>query len=185
MGRRKRWGRRHQLRRILSRHSSACSGALVGADLDMNGVAGRGLGLRAVASFVGATGTRRLPLFCGVAVTVVGLWSAVDAQQAGYLVNKDHLRCVIDNIDRYKSSPKNPVIIFLEICPETELTPEVLAGMVTNELPTIKGTPTPPDKPERHLSLRKADLGCLARFKNLVESSTESTVLLPANICGR
>lgn len=127
---------------------------------------------------------RGVPLLCGIAISVAGLWSAVDAQQAGYLVNRDHLRCVIDNIDRYKSSPQDPVIIFLEICPETELPPEVIAGSATNELPPIKGTLTPPDKPERHLSLRKAELGCLARFRNLVESATESTVLLPANICG-
>jgi hypothetical protein len=108
----------------------------------------------------------------------------VNAEEApAHVFRKDQLRCVIDHLAKYESSPNDPVIIFLEICPDLTATPARLAKITKFELPTIAGTPDRQGKPERHLSIKKAELKCLLQYRPLVEGSDDSVVRIPATLC--
>src|SRR5271157_2354251 len=129
------------------------------------------------------------PMLRCLAATVVAYsvpCAAVSAQEAAdHLFVKDQLKCVIDHIDKYESSPSDPVIIFLEICPDLSISAAKLATMTRYELPTVIGTPYAPGNPERHLSIKKADLKCLLQYRPLVESNDGSMVRLPGMLCGQ
>jgi hypothetical protein len=62
----------------------------------------------------------------------------VNAERTGHVFRKDQLRCVIDNLAKYESSPNDPIIIFLEICPDLTATPARLAKITKFELPTSR-----------------------------------------------
>ena len=130
---------------------------------------------------------RCIALSCCLAATVVAYpalcAAANDEEAAGHIFRKDQLRCVIDHLDKYEASPNDPIIIFLEICPDLTVTPARLAKSTKFELPTIAGTPDRQGKPERHLSIKKAELKCLLQYRPLVEGSDDSVVRIPAAIC--
>lgn len=130
---------------------------------------------------------RCIAILCSLAATVVAYpalcAAANDEEATGHIFRKDQLRCVIDHLDKYEASPNDPIIIFLEICPDLTVTPARLAKITKFELPTIAGTPDRQGKPERHLSIKKAELKCLLQYRPLVEGGDDSVVRLPAAIC--
>jgi hypothetical protein len=104
------------------------------------------------------------------------------AASSGFLVRKSQLECVIDNLDKYLNSGTDPIVIYLNICPQLTLTPDMIARMAVNELPRIGRGVQDSSSPETVLALTKADLICLRDVVKTLKVTGEN-VHVPAELC--
>lgn len=126
----------------------------------------------------------RKVLLAGVAVlTATFVAVSSTAQETGYLVERKHLKCVIDNLAKYEAEQTDPVFIFLEICPELRITAELLERLIRNELPDIRSRRYKAGEPERVLPLTKAELKCISKYRELADDVSRSLIQLPAKLC--
>jgi hypothetical protein len=88
--------------------------------------------------------------------SVLGTNQAAPQQSRMYLVLREKLRCVFENLEQYKHLSKEPVAIFLDFCPRTELTPQEIAKLTVAELPQVSSRQT--QGPTRALVFSKAEL---------------------------
>jgi hypothetical protein len=119
--------------------------------------------------------------------TIIVSASLLHAQpnNPGKLINRDQLKCVISNLQAYKGATLDPVVIYLAICPRLPTPTEVLSLYEENSLPGT-GFPQRNDTDAiKVLFLNKAELDCLKRYEKLTEDTSQTTVRLPAKLCGR
>jgi hypothetical protein len=111
--------------------------------------------------------------------------SNCDAQPIEKFVHREQLLCVLKNLDKYLEVARDPVLIVLAICPQTELNAEAIGRITRNELPQPKtGTDVAADSAARFLVLSKSDLNCLPKFRSILNDLEGSLIRLPTNLCG-
>lgn len=74
---------------------------------------------------------------------------AAEGSELQFSVSRDAVRCVMQNRQKYEGISKDPVIIFLKLCPSVDPSPEQIAtlnratgGILIKEL--LPGSPLPP-----------------------------------------
>lgn len=97
-----------------------------------------------------------------------------------WLVESKTAKCFLQNIEKYKNSPTDPVIIYLDACPEVDLV-KVFEQLSRNSaVPQINSAKRPKGSPEKVIVYRKEELTCLAK---LSLSSEKDLIKLPKKPC--
>jgi hypothetical protein len=96
------------------------------------------------------------------------------------LVEREHLRCLIENLDKYSVLNQEPLVIYLVICPETALTSASLEKLQRNSLPQPIGSNTPI---ENVLVVNKAELQCLTKYKSEAADKSSKYVKISKPYC--
>lgn len=86
--------------------------------------------------------------------------SAAASADSGYIVRASAIHCVIEHISNYMNVGKDPLVVWLDLCPIAEPSPSDMARIAENTLPTIR-TLSGNSKPVRILVLRREHLKCI------------------------
>jgi hypothetical protein len=100
-----------------------------------------------------------------------------------YIILRENLECVIANIERYKATGSNPIVILLRSCPEINIGSQVLLKAAQNQAPTLKPSSRGEGEPETVIVLTRNELSCLANYVSLLKNSRDNVVSIPAKIC--
>ncbi len=122
-------------------------------------------------------------LICALTAALGALVAAPPASAEDITVRTQHLRCVVDNIRVYRAVSKDPVLVIFERCPNPELNPAALAALATTSRVSGGGSDSGPTPA---LSLRKAELACLAKpniAERLFASASGGVIKWPRNVC--
>ena len=95
-------------------------------------------------------------------IAIMNILSSVSISPAQELlmVRVSQIRCVVDHIENYLRVERDPLVIFLDLCPMADPSQRDIASLATNTLPTIarrqEQSPV-----SRVLVLRKSQVNCL------------------------
>lgn len=115
------------------------------------------------------------------AAAVIGLSAPAAAEDI--LVSAQDLRCVVDNIGVYQGAPTDPVLVIFGRCPDASLDAAAIAALAVNQRIASGGGAA---GPAPALSLRKAELDCLAQAgvsDKLFASASGGVIRWPSNVC--
>lgn len=101
---------------------------------------------------------------------------AANAQSSDvYELRSKDIICLTSNASAYLDQDKDPMLIFLEICPRVEPTMDELLSASTNALPDIAVESIIDEQPASIISLRKKALNCLVgKYKSGDYTTTSS-----------
>lgn len=109
--------------------------------------------------------------------------SALAQDQDKWVVRLNEAECLLDNIDTYLLGDREPVVIFISLCPETD-TSRIMRKLQKNSgLPSGPSVVIAPDGTEfdELIVYSKKELLCL---KDLPIIKAVSHIRLPQNPCG-
>ena len=76
--------------------------------------------------------------------SLVLIWALVAmpcvAETNTWLVSKEQANCVIQNLDAYRSSDADPVVIFVKACPVVDAAEALESLQTNNTLPSVRET---------------------------------------------
>lgn len=131
--------------------------------------------------FYARGGSKTKLIVLAVALAVIISSNGVFAQEtAVWVVESAKIRCVFENISVYLASKNDPVIVYLDACPETDMV-AVFREMTKNStIPTIRRRDKAPNEPEQVIVFTKAELECLSRH---MPDTTNTLTRLPRKPC--
>ena len=115
------------------------------------------------------------------------------AQEAYYNVLAGNLRCVVENIDKYKALMGDAIPIDLAICPETKATDDLSAGGGAKLGAAMPGAPPPRLQREGgvadsgidfEMTFGHSELDCLVAYAETLDLSDPAQLVeVPIDIC--
>lgn len=123
----------------------------------------------------------RVAIKCSALFAVLfEITQAFSSEIEAWKIPEANYTCIVDNIQLYKMVESDPVLIFVEDCPQTDVD-EILAKRTINSLPTVKPKPRDDGDWDRAVVFSKKDLVCAFS----AASSTDGGMkLVPKKPCG-
>ena len=77
-----------------------------------------------------------------------------------WIIPSAQLTCIIQNLDHYSKMKEDPVLIFVNDCPETDIA-KIISSRIVNTLPKIEKKSADGDGWDEAIVFAKRDLPCL------------------------
>ena len=115
-----------------------------------------------------------LTAWCSVAFFALGVSLGVGAES--WRISPKDASCLLENLEAYKSTDDNPIIVFLEVCPEVDRQ-KAIAALQQNSAPGLRETED--GTFDSVIVLTKDELDCIGQIANRSDLSIGLTLQRP------
>lgn len=115
-----------------------------------------------------------LPAWCGVAFFAIGASTATGAES--WRISPKDAACLLENLETYKGADDNPIIVFLEVCPEVDRQ-KAIAALQQNSAPGLRESED--GNFDSVIVLTKEELECVGQLASNADLSIGLTLQRP------